>query len=472
MSDDFAAGGGDEVGGAADGFHEGGRDAPDHGHAAAGFRAVAEGDHGHAGALAGHHARGATGRGVNDNRGDFQRTRSHVGGVGNHLLDAVTQFKGVGCGELVAGPGHFGALGNSGHDLHGLDRKFADRGFSGKHDGVGAIENRVGDVGGFGAGGFVIVGHGLQHLRGGDHGFATASAGGDDAFLGDGHVLNAHFQGEVTAGHHHGIGGFNNGFDFVEGALFFDFGHDRYLRTMIGKNLFEQAHVVGGLHEGKREIIEALFNGEFDVDEIFFRDGWTVDPATWKIDAAIAGELAAAGDLGEDDAVIFNGHNTQFDIAIIENDHGTGFDIILEGGKADTDAFGCSQLAIGVEAEHVVFHEKDFAVLHFADTDAGASKVAENADGLIKLCGGFADGHQSGDGGLMFGVGEVDAKNIYAGDDQFFDHFGTAAGGPEGGDDFGSSANDFGAHTFPLMKIALIERACYHDRMERPMGFL
>jgi len=41
---------------------------------------------------------------------------------------------------------------------------FSGSGFGGEHDGVGTVEDRIGHVGGFGARGAGILGHGFEHL--------------------------------------------------------------------------------------------------------------------------------------------------------------------------------------------------------------------------------------------------------------------------------------------------------------------
>ena len=88
-----------------------------------------------------------------------------------------------------------------------LDGSVADGGFAGEHEGIGAVPDGVGDIGGFGAGGSGAGGHGFEHLGGDDDGHEGASGGGDDAALGDGDFGGADFDAEVAAGDHGAVGG-------------------------------------------------------------------------------------------------------------------------------------------------------------------------------------------------------------------------------------------------------------------------
>ena len=66
----------------------------------------------------------------------------------------------------------FGFDDDLGHHGDGFDGVLAGGGLAGEHDGVGAVVDGVGDVGGFGAGGARVFDHRLEHLGGGDDGLA------------------------------------------------------------------------------------------------------------------------------------------------------------------------------------------------------------------------------------------------------------------------------------------------------------
>ena len=129
------------------------------------------------------------------------------------------------CGRGIPNTG-FGFLNDAGHHADGFDGVIAGSGFGGEHDGVGAVEDGIGDVGSFGAGGARILGHGLQHLRGGDDGPAKVAGARDDVFLNDRNFFRIHFDAEVAAGDHHGIGHTQNLLQIFDGFRLFEFGDD------------------------------------------------------------------------------------------------------------------------------------------------------------------------------------------------------------------------------------------------------
>ena len=83
----------------------------------------------------------------------------------------------------VRGQQRLGLDQQAGHHLHGAERVVADRGLLGQHDGVGAVEHGVGDVGDLGARRQRVRHHRHQHLRRGDHRAPGAVGGADEPLL-------------------------------------------------------------------------------------------------------------------------------------------------------------------------------------------------------------------------------------------------------------------------------------------------
>ena len=67
-------------------------------------------------------------------------------------------------------------------------------GFAGEHDGVGAVENGVGNVTGLGARGARVFDHRLEHLGGDDHRLAPFRGAADHVLLNDGNFLGRHLD--------------------------------------------------------------------------------------------------------------------------------------------------------------------------------------------------------------------------------------------------------------------------------------
>jgi len=104
----------------------------------------------------------------------------------------------------------FGEGGDFCEHGHRFLGEFTNGGFAREHDGVSAVENGIGDVGGFGASGEAAGNHGLEHLRRGDNGFAGATGAGDQLFLPECHFFDRDFHAEIAAGDHNAVGGAEN----------------------------------------------------------------------------------------------------------------------------------------------------------------------------------------------------------------------------------------------------------------------
>ena len=91
---------------------------------------------------------------------------------GNGLIDAgeaVTGEIGIEL-HLLCG---FGGGADRSHFSHSFKRVFAGGGLGAGHDGIGAVENRIGHIADLGPGGHGVVDHALHHLGGGDGDFVV-----------------------------------------------------------------------------------------------------------------------------------------------------------------------------------------------------------------------------------------------------------------------------------------------------------
>ena len=97
---------------------------------------------------------------------------------------------------VIFGPFHFE------DDLpHGLDDEggmLAGGGLGAEHDGVGAFEDGVSDVGDLAAVGLHAVDHAFHHLGGYDDGFCAVDTFSDDLALGHGYFFDGQFDAEIT----------------------------------------------------------------------------------------------------------------------------------------------------------------------------------------------------------------------------------------------------------------------------------
>ncbi len=131
-------------------------------------------------------------------------------------------------------------------------------GFGGEHDGVGAVEDGVGDVAGFGARGARVFDHRFEHLRGGDDRLAPGGGAADHVLLNHRNFFRRHLDAEIAAGDHDSVGGFEDFFQMIDGLRLFELGDDRDIALVRGDDLLDLGDVGGGADERKRDGIDAV----------------------------------------------------------------------------------------------------------------------------------------------------------------------------------------------------------------------
>ena len=227
--------------------------------------------------------------------GDFRAVfRNHAGGVAGLGEDGDRAHRqifggvrdgfanGFGDGESVmlaaAAELHevrhvaFGFDHDARHDRHRLARILAAGGFGREHDGIGAVENGVGHVAGFGARGARILDHRLEHLRGGDDRLAPSGGAADHMLLDDGNFFGRHFDAEIAAGDHDSVSDFEDFFQMIDGLRLFELGDDWDIAAVRGDDALYLGDVGGGAHEGKRNRVDAMVEAELKIFAVFFRE--------------------------------------------------------------------------------------------------------------------------------------------------------------------------------------------------------
>ena len=132
--------------------------------------------------------------------------------------------------------------------------------------------------------------------------------------------------------------------------------------------------------------------------------------------------------------------DAQLDEAVGEQDAGAGLEVFgerLEGGADERG--GAFDLARGDGEALAGDQQHGLVVLQLAGADLRALQVGEDADGLAFFAGDVA--HHLDQLGLlrMGAVREVEAGDVESGADELAEDFGSAGGGPEGGDDLGAA---------------------------------
>lgn len=323
-------------------------------------------------------------------------------------------------GEALGEDVFFGGFDDAGHGADGFDGVFADAGFAGEHDGVGAVDDGVGDVGGFGAGGPGVVDHRVEHLGGDDDGLGVALGELDGSLLDDRDLFQGHFDAEVAAGDHDAVEGGDDVVDVFDCLGLFDLGDDGEASAFFVHDAVDVLDVVAAADEGEGDDVGADAQGPAEVVDVFFGEGGYGDCDAGEVESLVVGDHAAFDDEGADAGAVDCG-DFEGDAAVVYEDAFAGGDV---GGEAFVGG------AAGVAVAFVVFDGDGEFVAAFkeygsfaeaAQADLRALKVCEDADAAAGFVGGLADASVSL---LVFGVGavaEVEAGDVHSGFDQGFD---------------------------------------------------
>ena len=165
----------------------------------------------------------------------------------------------------AAGVAGFGAVDNVIHHRHDFYGMASDCGLGGEHEGIGAVPDGVGDIGGLGAGRTLALDHRLEHLSGDDDRQQGASGGFDDLSLEHGHFGRANFDAQVAAGDHDAVGDGDDLLQVVDGGDGFDLGDERDLTACCVNGGAGFGQVEGAADEGEGEEIESVPDGEANV---------------------------------------------------------------------------------------------------------------------------------------------------------------------------------------------------------------
>ena len=123
-----------------------------------------------------------TGHAAAANEDDEGVGAEFVGHDDGALGDFFARVGQLGVFPIIRAAAAFDAGGDAVKHLDALERVFADGGFAAEHDGVRLLENGVGDVSDFGAGGHGRLNHAFEHVGGDDDGAADMQAGLDNEY--------------------------------------------------------------------------------------------------------------------------------------------------------------------------------------------------------------------------------------------------------------------------------------------------
>lgn len=230
----------------------------------------------------------------------------------------------------------FGCCDDAAHDLDGFDRVFSDAGFTGKHDGVGAVDDGVCDVARFGARGPGVVDHRVEHLGRDDDGLRVALGEFDGALLDDRDLFEGHFDAEVAAGDHDAVECGDDVVDVVDGLGFFHLGDDGEVAAFFGHDAVDVFDVASAADEGERDDVGSGAQGPAEVGFVLVGEGGDGDGDSGEVEALVVGDHAAFDDAGADAGSVDCG-DFEGDFAVVDEDAFAGGDVLGEavvGGSA------------------------------------------------------------------------------------------------------------------------------------------
>lgn len=122
-------------------------------------------------------------------------------------------------------------------------------------------------------------------MRRDDHRLAGASASANDQPLDVRHVFRREFDAKIPARHHQRVGQRDDLVQMLDRRRFFDLGDDA---RPVADDRARFLNILGALHEGERDIVDADFQRVFNVGAVFFRQRGNRKLAARQIDALAA----------------------------------------------------------------------------------------------------------------------------------------------------------------------------------------
>ena len=204
--------------------------------------------------------------------------------------------------EVVHGQGRPVRLDRGGdprEHRHGLHRVLAGGRLAREHHAVGAVEDGVGDVGGLGARRPAVLGHRLEHLRGGDDRLALHAREPHQALLDEGDLLDRHLDAEVAAGDHEAVGGGEDLVDVLERARALDLGDDERLVAEVARRGAHRLDVRRALDERLAHRVDARLEREGQALAVARREGADAQLDVGQVEPLARAQLAADPDLAD-----------------------------------------------------------------------------------------------------------------------------------------------------------------------------
>ena len=331
-----------------------------------------------------------------------------IGEVNTGRNNSVRLALGMDIPFVSDGAGAFDPAGDTVENLETGAGVLAGCGFARKHDRIGALEDGIGHVGDFRAGGKGVGDHAFEHVGGDDDRFHGGDALFENPALDDGQLLVGAFDAEIPAGDHDGIGGGDDPEDVFDGELVLDLGDDFHIPTVVlVEKIAKGSDVVGVADKGEGDPVDPRLQTDEEVGGILFRDGGEVDADSGEIDVAAVAQGAGGQDTAEEGGgILFE--NLQVDDPVIDEQFLSRGKIPNEIRVVDGNG-GSGSLGIDREDQFVT----DGELAGFADgagPDGRPLGIEEECDFLATIGCKGAKFWGNLTNKVVVGVGHVEAK--------------------------------------------------------------
>jgi hypothetical protein len=199
----------------------------------------------------------------------------------------------------------------------------------------------------------------------------------------------------------------------VQAFAVLDLGDDRDGSTALPQEVADVLYVLGPLHEGRGDVVDAVLHGEAKIGLVGLVETVHQDGRSRDVDALVVAEFAAAHHHAAQ-LVRVVGLHAQLEPPVVDADRRTRLHLSHQVRIGDGDSRGVAQRVTREEREVPAGLEQDLRVLHGPGAHLGALGVQHAGHGYAELPGGAAKHFQAVRVSFVALVGEVEAGHVHA----------------------------------------------------------
>src|SRR5712691_5411030 len=309
----------------------------------------------------------------------------------------------------------------------------ADRRLLREHHRVGAVPDRVGDVGGLGARGPVGGDHRLEHLGGGNNWHAGAVRAVDDLLLYGRQLAEAQLDPQVAARNHDRVCHLEDVAQLAYRLHFLELGDDRRVAFESGEVLLAHEHVVRPSDERQGHVIDTDLDRELQVADVLVGERGQRWGTAWHRHALALAEQAAAHD-GAHGPPAGDRLDCELDPAVVK-EHTIALSYRLdELDVADLDLVWVLAVRSG-EHDLATSNQAHERRVEPTRPDLRALQVADDRDRLADSVGRRPHVGRGAPVRVVVAMREVEPGHVHARLDEVLQHGRRRARRPDGADD-------------------------------------